>query len=66
MTNLRRRLNKLEAQFTDRTGLIPVSTEWMEYWSDRFVRIIDGEDAGEPSRVPIAFADAILAETDRT
>jgi hypothetical protein len=65
MTNLGRRLKRLEAQFTDKSGLIPLSPPWMEYWSDRAARMLDGEDVEEPSRIPLAFADAVLAEAYR-
>jgi hypothetical protein len=32
VTNLRRRLKKLEAKLTDPTGLVPHSQKWLEYW----------------------------------
>jgi hypothetical protein len=32
MTNLRRRLKKLEGLVTDSTGLVPNSPKWFEYW----------------------------------
>jgi hypothetical protein len=63
MTNLGGRLRKLEARFTDSSGLIPLSPEWMAYWGDRLTRMMDGE-VGEPSRVPIQFTDALLAGSE--
>jgi len=32
MTNLQRRLVRLEALLTDSTGLVPHSEEWLDYW----------------------------------
>ena len=32
MTNLQRRLTKLEALLTDPSGLVPQSQRWLEYW----------------------------------
>ena len=32
MTNLQRRLLKLEAQLTDVSGLVPHSKQWLDYW----------------------------------
>ena len=32
MTNLQRRLLKLEAQLTDPSGLVPHTKQWLEYW----------------------------------
>ncbi len=35
MTNLQRRLKKLEAQLNDPSGLVPHSHQWLEYWDRR-------------------------------
>jgi len=38
LTNLRKRLKKLEELQPDRTddcGLVPLSLEWFEYWADQ-------------------------------
>ena len=32
MTNLQRRLRKIEAQLTDPSGLVPHTPKWLEYW----------------------------------
>jgi hypothetical protein len=34
MTNLERRLGKLEAQLIDSSGLVPHTQKWLEYWRD--------------------------------
>ena len=44
MRNLVRRLQKLEERLTDATGLVPHSEAWFEYWEDKFVSSMDGED----------------------
>ena len=31
-SGLRRRLEKLESRLTDTSGLVPLSTAWLEYW----------------------------------
>jgi hypothetical protein len=40
MTNLRRRLKKLEASFTDATGLAPHSPAWTEHWNREIDRVL--------------------------
>ena len=58
MSNLSRRLRKLEAGLTDRSGLIPHSATCFEYcngWTDK---LVSGE---EPlGRIPLEAVDAIL------
>jgi hypothetical protein len=36
MTNLERRLGKLEARLVDSSGLVPHSALWLEYWKRWF------------------------------
>jgi hypothetical protein len=61
MSNLRRRLRKLEARLTDSSGLIPNSQAWLDYWLPKVDRIISGEDGDTSERIPIAVIDAIVA-----
>ncbi len=61
MSNLRRRLEKLQARLTDSTGLVPHSKEWSEYWEERIDRLISGADPGEPGCIPIEVLDAVPA-----
>jgi hypothetical protein len=65
MTNLGRRLKKLEAQITDTRGLVPRSPAWIEYWRGTTDRILSGEDAETTERIPMEFVDLILAEADQ-
>jgi hypothetical protein len=43
MTNLQRRLRKLEGILTDGSGLVPHSKKWLAYWDERIPRILNGE-----------------------
>ena len=61
MSNLRRRLHKLEGRLTDSSGLVPNSPAWLEYWLPKVDRIVSGEDRGTSERIPIAVVDAIIA-----
>jgi hypothetical protein len=44
MTNLARRLRKLEAGIVDSHGLTRFSPRWWEYWNEEFERMQTGED----------------------
>jgi hypothetical protein len=59
MTNLHRRLRKLEAQLTDSCGLVPYSQKWLEYWEQRISRMLTGEEPGEPGCIPLEAYDAV-------
>lgn len=69
MSNLLRRVRKLEGRWTDRTGLIPHSPEWFEYWGEKLDRSLAGEDVdltGMTIEVMDAFIAAADAEESRT
>ena len=38
MSNLRRRIRNLEAQFTEDSGLVPHTPKWLAHWTDWFNR----------------------------
>jgi hypothetical protein len=65
MSNLRRRLHKLEARLTDSSGLIPNSQAWLDYWLREVDMIIAGDDRRGRPRIPIAVLDAIVAPGDK-
>jgi hypothetical protein len=65
MSNLRRRLRKLEARLTDSSGLIPNSQAWLDYWLPKVDRIIFGEGGDSSERIPIAVIDAIVAAGEK-
>ncbi len=61
MARFERRLRKLEAQLIDRSGLIPHTQEWMDYWFSKLERISSGKEPGEPGCIPMEAWDAIFA-----
>jgi hypothetical protein len=48
--NLKRRLGKLNGVWTDSSGLIPHSTEWVEYWYRR-IMLHETDDSQPASRL---------------
>jgi hypothetical protein len=64
MSNVARRLKRLEAQMTDRSGYVPHSEAWFQYWSERHDQLLSG-DAQAVSRIPLAYLDDLLARVDR-
>ena len=63
MPSLERRLRNLEARLTDRSGLVPYTEAWWDYWMPRVDRIISGEEPGEPGCIPLQVLDAIIADS---
>ena len=66
MARLERRLRKFEARLTDRSGLVPHTKAWWDYWVPRVDRLITGEEPGEPGYIPLEVCDAIIASTLRS
>lgn len=62
MTNLSRRLRKLEAERFDGTGLVPHSDAWYAYYIEQLDRVT----AGHPTATmpPLSFIDEMLARAD--
>ena len=60
MTNLRRRLRKLESRLTDANGLVPHSKEWFAHWERKIEQVILGEDPGDLRGMPLAVVDSII------
>jgi len=58
MSTLLRRLRKLEAQLTDRSGLVPRTKPWSDYWSPRIDELIDGETLDQ--KIPLEVIDALI------
>ena len=63
MARFERRLRKLEAQSTDRSGLVPHTQAWWDYWLATMGRILAGEELDE--RIPLQFIDALMAKGER-
>jgi hypothetical protein len=53
MTNLQRRLRKLEGQLTDGSGLVPHSQKWLHHWEQRIYRMLTGKEPGAPGCIPL-------------
>ena len=63
MTNLERRLKKLEALlFTDQSGLVPHSQEWLEYW-DHQVQLYATDQLPKGFLFPVEALQAVIRNT---
>ena len=65
MSQIRRRLKKLEAQMTDRYGLVPHSEAWFEYWSERFGQFLATGDVDYLKGSSLDFIDEMVARYER-
>ena len=59
MLRLVRRVQRLEVQLTDGSGLKAHSPEWQAHWEQRLTRILSGEEPGEPGCIPLEVWDAV-------
>ncbi|MBZ5625194.1 MAG: hypothetical protein LAQ69_41810 [Acidobacteriia bacterium] len=59
MTNLQRRLQRLEAHLTDLSGLVPKSQKWLEYWDRQIYDYMTNEQA-EPVRFSVEAVRAVM------
>lgn len=62
MARFERRLRHLEAQLTDRSGLVPHTRQWFDYWSAQVDKLFAGEQLGE--KIPMEFFDDLIAGTE--
>jgi hypothetical protein len=60
MRNLQRRLRKLEAHFTDSSGLAPNSPAWMTYWTQVLEKVLAEGYRGPKAPVPLEVVRAYL------
>jgi len=65
MKTIARRLRKLEARFTDITGLVPHSEEWFSYWISKLEEVGSGGEA-DLRGITLEVIDAIRARDDQT
>ena len=64
MTDLRRRLRKLELVWTDGSGLVPHSPAWMDYWMKECERAF-ADEGGPRKLIPLeAFRAWLQAQPD--
>ena len=61
MTNLERRLRKLETKLTDRSGFVPHSKEWLRYWNDQLDIFLTRGDASAINGMTLEVVDEIIA-----
>jgi hypothetical protein len=61
MSNLLRRLRKLETRRTDNSGLAPRSEAWLDYWGHRIGQLLAGVGQRETGRIPLEAIDALVA-----
>jgi hypothetical protein len=45
---------------TDDAGLVPGSPSWLDYWTERFDKIIAGDDGVKGCLIPLEVVDAIV------
>jgi hypothetical protein len=66
MTNLQRRLKKLEGVLTDPVGLVPHTQKWLEYWDRQYCLYLTGRDQNAIWLSSIAAYRAVMkfAEED--
>ena len=66
MSNLQRRLKKLETVMTDDSGLVPGSPRWLAHWTERLSKFIAGEDDLKDDKIPLEVIRAYIrsAESD--
>jgi hypothetical protein len=58
VTNLQRRLKKLEALLADPTGLVPHTQKWLEYWEYWLEKWARDQNFRPRERMPIEAARA--------
>lgn len=61
--NALRRLRKLEASFTDRSGLIPHSPAWMRYWTQELENAL-ANDQWPKKPIPLEVVRAYMQACD--
>jgi hypothetical protein len=64
MTNLLRRLRKIEAYMTDVSGLVPNSQRWLEYWDRQIFNYMQDPEHRRPAVLfPIEAFRAVMKFT---
>jgi hypothetical protein len=65
MTNLQRRLKKVEAGLTDPAGLVPHSKKWLAYWDRQYYFFLSGKDRSAIWLSSIAAYRAVMKYAER-
>jgi len=58
MPRILTRLEKLEAQLTDRNGLVPHTKPWWDYWNPGIDKLIDGATLDQ--KIPFEVIDTLI------
>ena len=67
MSNLLRRLRKLEAELTDHCGMVPHSAAWMDYWMREIEQYVAVENSVPKQPFPLdAVRSWMRAQPDST
>jgi len=65
MTNLQRRLRKIEAFMTDVSGLVPHSRRWLEYWDQQIFNFMQDPEHRRPAVLfPLQAVRAVVQWSD--
>ena len=65
MSNLNRRLKKLEALMTDDVGLVTGSPRWWAYWNEQLHKYIEGDGANAKDfKIPLDVLRAWIQSAD--
>jgi hypothetical protein len=65
MTNLQRRLKKIEAYMTDTSGLVPHSPRWLAYWDREIFTFMQDPEHRRPAVLfPLQAVRAVLQWSD--
>jgi len=62
VSNLLKRVRKLEARLTDFNGLVPHSKEWFEYWEGKIDQFLAGDKSVDFRGMTLEFVDALIAK----
>jgi hypothetical protein len=62
VTNLQRRLRKLEAHFTDSSGLVPHPPAWMDHWTRELSKVIAEDYRGRKAAIPLEVVRTYLRD----
>jgi hypothetical protein len=66
MTNLQRRMKKLEGIFTDPAGLVPHTRKWLEYWDRQYHLYLTGQDLNAIWHSSIAAYRAVMKNAEES
>ena len=64
MTNLQRRLKKLEAYLTDPSGLVPHTQKWLEYWDRQFNLFLTGQHPNALRNCSVEVLHTVMTRVD--